>query len=334
MKKYCLKIVVNLLTILLSTSCATLINTRIVRVNVYSETDSVKVHFNNDSLNWYNLPTSTDVIRSKNSLMITAQKDTTQKKIEVKRKISTAFWLGNLAFGPVGIVGYIVDLTNHKKFTYPQTIFIDYYNNRYYTVQKSLYKNQIKFTPTKTINIFNPGFELSYEREYGRKFSTQVSVAYLVDCFHTTPYEDYKGYRVMLEEKLFFFKRKNFRQYFSLETGYYAASMKSSAYFVPKGIEWSDELYYDSQYKDIFNLKRKGVIIDVKYGMQFLIKRFTIDYTIGLGVIIHNIKHTNRLNPDDKMVSPRHPNVYYMMEYEGKHSMPNFPMTLKLGYSF
>ena len=334
MKEIFLRLVVVLLTVLLSTSCATLINTRTVRVNVFSDTDSVKVHFNNDSLNWHNLPTNIDVIRSKNNLMITTQKDTTQKQIEVKRRLSTAFWLGNLSFGPFDVLGYIVDLTNHKRFTYPKTIFIDYNNNRYYTLQKSLYNNQIKFSPIKTMNLINPGFELSYEREFGRKFSTQVSAAYLVDCFYTTPYDDYSGYRIMFEEKLFFFKQNNFRQYISLETGYYAASMKSYAYFVPKEIERGDELYYESQYKDIFNLKRTGVIINAKYGMQFLIRQFTIDYTIGLGVIIHNIKHSNRLNPDDKMVSPRHPNIYYMMEREGKHSMPNFPMTLKLGYSF
>ncbi len=206
-------------------------------------------------------------------------------------------------------------------------------NSHIFSQDLSEYKNQIKFSPIRTVNILNPGFELSYEREHGR-LSTQVSAAYLTDCLHATPYEDYGGYRIMLEEKLLFFKRKFFRQYFSFETGYYTASMVSSAYFVPKGIEWGDDLYYDSKYEDTFNLKRMGVIIDAKYGMQFLIGHFTIDFSSGLGVIIHNITHSNRQNPDDEMVWPRHPNAYYMMEYEGNHSMPNFPLTLKLGYIF
>jgi len=209
-------------------------------------------------------------------------------------------------------------------------------NSFVYSQDLSEYKNQIKFSPIQTINLLNPGFELSYEREYG-KFSSQISVAYLVDCFRTTPYEDYNGYRVMLEEKLFHFKRNYYRQYFSLEIGYYSASMLHSLYFVPKNIEWGDDLYYTSQYKDVFNLKRTGTIINAKYGMQFLIKRFRIDLSVGLGIIIHNITHSDRVNFDDKMVSPRHPNAYYMMEYEGSHSMPNFPVfpyTLKIGYVF
>ena len=136
MEKICIRIVAIVLTVLLFTSCATLVNTRTVRINVYSDTDSVKVHFNNDSLNWHPLPTSIDVMRSKNNLMITAQKDTIQKQIKVKRRISKAFWLGNLALGPADVVGYIVDLTNHKRFTYPKTIFIDYNSSSYYTLQK------------------------------------------------------------------------------------------------------------------------------------------------------------------------------------------------------
>lgn len=206
-------------------------------------------------------------------------------------------------------------------------------NKSVYSQDLIKYKNQIKFSPIRIVNIMNPGFELSYEREHGEKFSTQISAAYLIDCFQTTPYEDYSGYRIMFEEKLFRSGDKSFRQYFSLEIGYYSANMICPAYFIPKDIEWNDDLYYESQYKDVFNLKRTGVIIDAKYGIQFLIKHFSIDFSFGLGVIIQNITHSNRLNSDDKMVLPRHPNVYYMIEYEGKHSILNLPLTLKLGYA-
>ena len=209
-----------------------------------------------------------------------------------------------------------------------------YSNNYLFSQNVSEYKNLIKFSLSRTIDVLNPGFELNYEREYGKKFSTQVSATYLVDCFHMTPYKDYSGYRIMLEEKLFCFKLKPFRQYFSLETGYYSASMINSAYFVPKGIEWADELYDESQYEDIFNLKRTAVIISPKCGLQYAIGHFTIDFSAGLGIAIQNITHTNRQNPDDEMVSPMHPNIYYMTENEGKHSIPNFSLAVKLGYAF
>jgi len=223
---------------------------------------------------------------------------------------------------------------NNLKLSFLLLIFFLYASDYIFSQDLSEHKSQIKLTPIKIINLLNPGFELSYERVHNGNFSTQVSVAYLVDCLRATPYEDYSGYRIMLEEKRFHFKRKSHRHYFSLEIGYYTANMINSAHFVPQGIEWGDDLYYESLYEDIFSLKRTGTIINAKYGIQVIIKHFTIDFSAGLGVIIHNITHSNRLNPNDEMDSPRHPNVYHMMEYEGKHSMPNLPLTLKLGYVF
>jgi len=196
------------------------------------------------------------------------------------------------------------------------------------------YKNQIKFSPIRMINLLNPGFELSYERKNGRKFSTQISVAYLVDCIQTTQHEKYSGYRILLEEKLFHFNYKFFKQYVSLETGYYAVNMISSANFMPKGIDRNDDLYFNSKYEDIFNMNRTGIIVNSKYGVQFLIKRLTFDTNIGFGIIIHNITHSNRLNPDDKWMPSSHTFFYNLMVREGKRLMPNFPFTFKVGYLF
>ena len=128
MKNVKLIISTFLLTVLLLGSCATIINQPTAKVNIYSDTDSVKVQINNDTLIWYILPASLDVMRSKNNLTITAQKDTIQKQIEVKRGISTAFWLGNL-FSCVGVIGYAIDLTNDKRFTYPTTILFNFDND-------------------------------------------------------------------------------------------------------------------------------------------------------------------------------------------------------------
>ena len=55
------------------------------------------------------------------------------------------------------------------------------------------YNNQIKFSPMRMINLFNPGFELSYQRNYGPDFDTfNPCFLYLVDyqCFEkfATPF--------------------------------------------------------------------------------------------------------------------------------------------------
>ena len=112
----------------LLSSCATLIHQRTVDLKVYSDTDSVKICLNNDTTRWYNTPTWINVKRSKNDLLIIAKKDSVQKKIQVNNKLSTAFWLGN-TFSGIGILGYAIDLTNLKRFTYPSNVTIKFQTN-------------------------------------------------------------------------------------------------------------------------------------------------------------------------------------------------------------
>ena len=124
MKEIYIKISVILLNMMLFSSCATLFNSPTVKVKIYSDTDSVSVKINNAPF-WHELPESFDVVRSNNSLKITAQKDTIQRHIEIRNRISATYWFGNL-FSPYIIFGYLYDLANPKRFTYPKTILINF----------------------------------------------------------------------------------------------------------------------------------------------------------------------------------------------------------------
>jgi len=200
------------------------------------------------------------------------------------------------------------------------------------------YKNQIKFTPLRMINLVNPGFELSYERDYAKRLSSQISVAYLTDVFNVADYdsETFSGRRIAFEQKIFYSNnpnQTNVRKYFSLVSGYSSVNMKNyTGYFMLKDFELEDHL--KDYYEDVFDLKRTSVIINAKTGFQVLLSRFCFDFSIGLGFIVQNITHSNRLNPDDKMLQPRSPNVYYATTNEGKRVYPHMPISLKIGYVF
>ena len=103
-------------------SCATLLHDNNVDVRVYSDTDSVKIFVNDDTTAYYP-PTVVNVKRSGKDLSITAWKDTVRKTVSINSRLSTAFWLGNL---PTAYAGYIIDLTNSKKYTYPSDIKIHF----------------------------------------------------------------------------------------------------------------------------------------------------------------------------------------------------------------
>jgi hypothetical protein len=81
--------------------------------------------------NNYKLPAQVVVARSKNELPFTVlQNDTIVNDTILKPELSNAFWWGNagllLYFAPVG---WLVDLTNSKRFTYGNYIYIDSLRN-------------------------------------------------------------------------------------------------------------------------------------------------------------------------------------------------------------
>ena len=120
MIKYCVSIVVVFIFI----SCATLINRPTVGINIHSDNGPVKFRMGLDTVKLYETPALVIVPRSKNDLLIFAQKDSVRKLVQINSKLSVAFWLGNICSG-IGIIGYAIDLNSPKRFTYPPYVTLN-----------------------------------------------------------------------------------------------------------------------------------------------------------------------------------------------------------------
>ena len=103
-------------------SCATLVNKKTIGVSIYSDIDSALVCFK-DNDECYITPVTVDLPRSKSDVELIVKKDSVKKEVVLKSKLSGQFWLGNL-FNGTGVVGYAVDLSSPKRFTYPKYNFI------------------------------------------------------------------------------------------------------------------------------------------------------------------------------------------------------------------
>ena len=122
--KYSMKRTIPILAVsILISSCATIVHQPYKKVKVHTTEPSRIVH-RHDTIKTVNNKASFWAERKKAPLSIVAINDTITKTIEVKNRISTAFWLGNL-FSGVGVFGYAIDLTNPKRFTYPNNIYIN-----------------------------------------------------------------------------------------------------------------------------------------------------------------------------------------------------------------
>ena len=130
-------------SILFYSSCATLMHQRTVGINIYSDVDSALVCIK-DTTECYEMPATIDLVRSKSDIELIVKKDTLIKTVILDSRLSTAFWLGNILNG-VGIVGYAIDLTNSKRFTYPKNNYVFLSGNN--KSDKSIIRKTQKWIP-------------------------------------------------------------------------------------------------------------------------------------------------------------------------------------------
>lgn len=116
-----IKKLVAIVLIFSLTSCATIFTKKTYKLEIKSFANTkVKVY---DTI--YNLPAIIEVKRSKNVLPIVLISDTIKKNYSLKPSISPKYLYGNLSFVHFAPVGYLVDLTNEKRFYYGKSHFLN-----------------------------------------------------------------------------------------------------------------------------------------------------------------------------------------------------------------
>lgn len=111
-----------ILCALIFTSCSTLLSKKTQKLNVFSNAKNAQVTVN-DSV--YNLPAEIYVQRGRQPLKMMYQSNSKQVDTLLKARHSALFILGNLLNAPAFGAGYVVDLTNQKRFKYKKNIFFN-----------------------------------------------------------------------------------------------------------------------------------------------------------------------------------------------------------------
>lgn len=152
-----MKILRLFIAILILPSCATIVNTSYTQLNLYSKQDSAKVYFN-DASKYSFIPTRLIVERSKEPLFLTLEKGSVKETIVIPSKLSPEFWIGNILNGSL-YVGYIVDLTNNKRFKYPNNVYCDL---------NSPFKVDYRFKPLeKPIHLLSQKDQTPIKKDFG-----------------------------------------------------------------------------------------------------------------------------------------------------------------------
>ncbi len=197
------------------------------------------------------------------------------------------------------------------------------------------FKNQIKFTPSATVNFVYKGLEFSYERKFSRRTSVQMSAMYFVDLFKVYPtgWTDFQGFRLSGEGKYFIKIKKYVHYYLSFGLSYDESSFLTIERFGPQA--WlRDSTAEARSYLDSISIETQGSALNCKFGIQVPLKHFIIDLSVGVGAKHWNIWHEDRLNSDDKLGAVFHKRYKYWITEQGKRYTIDIPVSIKMGYIF
>lgn len=148
MIKYCVSITI----VLLLSSCATLLHQSTADINILSTESDLKVCLNNDSSRWMQIPAKITVQRSEKGINLTVKNDSTKASFYLQSNLSPAFWLGNLF--STGLVGYAIDMTNDKRYTYPKTLMVKSVNGSLlFTTKRTPENKPLKNSLSLSISI-------------------------------------------------------------------------------------------------------------------------------------------------------------------------------------
>lgn len=324
-----------MLLVLLCSSCATIINSKMTRSKVLVN-EPARVVVEGDT----SAPATEHLLplkRSSKPVEIHVLGDSVTRSIAVKPIPSPALLL-NLAFWPL----ILVDGVTERGDSYPRRIYVDLNSDKpgylTYKVPEAHQNNILKITPLRVVGLVNPSIEIIYERRTGNQFATQLMISPLLPGnifdarkqFNT----EIKGFRTAIEERWYFKKSAPARKYFALEIDYLKNRYRAWNWFFDGPPDPDLDPDFGLQYLDTFNVKKFTAGFALKFGIQKLVNRFVIDYYVGLGAKYREATHYNRRNPDDIMVGPRHPNVWHETNRDGKFWTILFPMNIRVGWLF
>ncbi|HET6557135.1 MAG TPA: hypothetical protein VFG54_07460 [Prolixibacteraceae bacterium] len=330
-----------LLTGLLVSSCASLMNQRTKVVTIITS-EPTKLIVKKDTLSSLSIKRYVAVERSRDPLHIIAFTTDNSKSISVHPRNSFAWWL-NL-YPSTMWTGFIIDKNNPKRYTYPSIIYLDMNQagTQYNTFQPvgkaySGYSSVLKFSPLKVVSFINPGIELALEQKTSNSLSTQFTGAYLLPMsvmdLNTGFKPNIRGFQLGVEERYYYRKSAPAGPYLGLEFSYLNTRYKDIDFF-GEAHPYADTTGIYTNYADTFGIKKQTYTLNFKIGYQYVKKRLSIDLYTGLGARYKDVVHFDRIKPEDEMEVPRHPNIYHIANMKGKYWTVNFPLNIRIGWTF
>jgi hypothetical protein len=199
-------------------------------------------------------------------------------------------------------------------------------------------RNRIKFSVLRLFNPINPGVELSYERTYGKRFGTEVTLACMANIYGGALYNTHSGYLVGLNQRWYIIQHRTIRPFLSLEGFLQKTSFSDYGAFRPV-TDAEDDFYYpwgdSTVYYANFSGKKQLQVLHLNWGFQYTHNHFMFELALGVGCRYRFVEHSDYVNSEHEMVNTsRHPNIKFASVKKGRELIGSANLNFRLGYTF
>jgi hypothetical protein len=328
-------------------SCTTILHSKKTKVNLHAPKNT-KIKFKGEEFLVNNDKVSIFPIRAKDSLRFELSNDSITTQFSFPKKTSGNYFLN--FFSPY-YAGFIIDLTNKKRFTYKKNLKfgIDSTENKFISLNNlpiAFKRNDVFVytTPLKAMDVFTQpmltlGAEyfvtntISLSAEYGTVYTKRLGDKPKLKILKT------KGRSFRYELKIYNIlgqsRNSRFNNYLGFETRFLR-------------YQFNDENNFRAVNEDIqyfvnipFGVHKKVDIYNLKYGINYPIgKHFYFDVYTGLGVRVRDIKNIYNSTPpeqDTSFLNDDDDDCYLCFrknKEQDSGSFFNFTLGFKFGYKF
>lgn len=184
------------------------------------------------------------------------------------------------------------------------------------------------------LDPYNPGAEISIERQLDDRAAVQLTGAWLRDFFSRTPYQKFSGARASIAKKWTFRHRRHRRLYYALESGVSATSYRTRGRFAIPNADGQVSLFY-REYYETFNVQKQTAFAGARVGVGGAFRRIAYDASIGLGVKYKRTQHVGRRYPSGVLFPGFIEfDPYQIADREKNGLVGNLPMAVSIGYTF
>ncbi len=284
--------------VLLSSSCASIINGKRSNVNIKTSRATNLVVEGDTVLRDTNDIVYLNVENDRAPLRVTAFDSLGNHPYFVNSKTSPTYWLNTFSM-PFFFSSFLVDEIVGLKRRYPRNIYIDVdgRNNSYlpyFPMDSTLLerRNKLTFAPVSIVHEYHPAFEFGYERLHKNDFATQVTLG-VFRSWDNNFARNSKGIKVSIEEKYFFRSQTRTRFYASFILEHLNKTHEADLDFVTVDSQGNRQ-WEDGQFTQRTTVEKRFYNFTPRIGFQsYISERLIVEGFFGIGLRHRDVRHRN-----------------------------------------